>query len=200
MTDAERIASDVADRIRDLIARAEERAAAIVRDAEQEAQRIRERAEGEANRRLAEVRQAIAELESRLGGGDDTGASSEVDPGPATVPEPAPDPVPEPAPPPVPEPGPVPVPEPTPERIPEPVPPPDEGTPPSPDTGDAGDAAEPAAANGAKSSDPVAARLVAMNLALRGASREEIEARLAAEYDLDDSAALIDQVLARARR
>jgi hypothetical protein len=37
-----------------------------------------------------------------------------------------------------------------------------------------------------------------MNMALDGASRAEIERALAADYDLDDSAALIDDVLAKA--
>jgi hypothetical protein len=69
--------------------------------------------------------------------------------------------------------------------IPEPTPPPDEGTP-------------PAAVNGAaaKSDDSAAARLVAMNMALDGASREDIEAHLAETYTLDDAGSLVDDVLA----
>lgn len=180
MADAEKIVHDVAERVRELVSEAEARAAEIVREAEADANRIRERAEAEARERLDEVRSALSDLEGRLKGG-----SAEVDPGPVTVPEPSPEPVPEPSPTPVPEPTPDPVPEPTPDPVPEPTPPPDEGTPPS-------------AGNGAKSGDTVAARLVAMNMALEGASRDEIERALASEYELDDSAGLIDDVLSKA--
>jgi len=179
MADAEKIVHDVAERVRELVSEAESRAAEIVRDAEADARRIRERAEAEAKQRLDEVRSALADLEGKLKGG-----SAEVDPGPVTVPEPSPEPVPEPGPAPVPEPTPDPVPEPTPDPVPEPTPPPDEGTPPT-------------AGNGAKSGDAVAARLVAMNMALDGASRAEIERALAADYELDDTAALIDEVLSK---
>jgi len=150
-----------------------------VRDAETDAERIRERAETEAKERLDEVRGALTELEGKLKGG-----SAEVEPGPVIVPEPSPPPVPEPGPVPVPEPTPDPVPEPTPDPVPEPTPPPDEGTP-------------PAAGNGGKAADVVAARLVAMNMALDGASRREIERAIADGYELDDSTALIDDVLAK---
>jgi outer membrane biosynthesis protein TonB len=179
MADAEKIVHDVAERVRELVSEAETRAAEIVREAEADAKRIRERAEAEARERLDDVRTALADLEGRLKGG-----SAEVDPGPVTVPEPSPEPVPEPTPAPVPEPTPDPVPEPTPDPVPEPTPPPDEGTPPT-------------AANGAKSGDAVAARLVAMNMALEGASRDEIERAIASDYELDDAPGLIDDVLAK---
>jgi outer membrane biosynthesis protein TonB len=180
MADAEKIVHDVAERVRELVSQAEERAAEIVRDAEVDAKGIRERAETEARERLDEVRSALTDLEGRLKGG-----SAEVEPGPVTVPEPSPPPVPEPTPEPFPEPTPPPTPSPTPEPVPEPTPPPDEGTPPS-------------AGNGAaKSDDAVAARLVAMNMALDGAARAEIERTLADGYELDDSGALIDDVLAK---
>jgi outer membrane biosynthesis protein TonB len=181
MADAEKIVHDVAERVRELVTEAEARAAEIVRDAEADAKRIRERAETEARERLDEVRTALADLEGKLKGS----GSAEVDPGPVTVPEPSPEPVPEPAPAPVPEPTPDPVPEPTPDPVPEPTPPPDEGTPPT-------------AGNGAKSGDAVAARLVAMNMALEGATRDEIERALASDYALDDAPGLIDDVLAKA--
>ena len=88
----------------------------------------------------------------------------------------------------VPEPTPDPVPEPTPDPVPEPTPPPDEGTPPS-------------ATNGTElAGDAVAARLVAMNMALDGASREQIESALAEGYALGDPGGLIDEVLAHAGR
>jgi outer membrane biosynthesis protein TonB len=177
--DGEQIVREVADKVRALIDDAEKRAAEIVRDAEDEAKTIRERAEAEGRERLAEVRKAFDDLQSKLGG--------EVEPGPVTVPEPEPPAVPEPEPPPTPDPSPPePAPEPEPPLIPEPAPPPDEGTPPAATNG------------GAKPDDEAGARLVAMNMALEGASREEIVARLDADYALADSGAVADQVLALA--
>jgi outer membrane biosynthesis protein TonB len=179
--DGEQIVRDVAERVRALVTEAEERATAIVREAEADAKRIREQAETEGRQRLDEVRKAFEELQGKLGG-----PTSEVEPGPVTVPEPEPPAVPEPQPPPTPEPSPPdPAPEPEPPDIPEPTPPPDEGTP-------------PAAANGAKSDDTAGARLVAMNMALEGASRDEIVAKLDADYAVDDPGAIADQVLALA--
>lgn len=187
--DAEQIVRDVAERVRAIVSEAEERAAQIVRDAEQEASRIRERAEAEGKERVEEVRQALDELQGKFGAGRQ--AQAEVDPGPVTVPEPEPAPVPEPGPEPIPEPTPEPAPQPEPPLIPEPTPPPDEGTPPQ--VG-AKAGAEP------KADDPVAARLVAMNMALDGASRETIEAHLAEHYSLDDAGAIVDEVLAFAAK
>jgi hypothetical protein len=175
--DGEQIVRDVADKVRALVDDAEKRAAEIVREAEAEAKGIRERAEAEGRERLAEVRKAFDDLQSKLGG--------EVEPGPVTVPEPEPPAVPEPEPPPTPEPTPPEPAEPEPPLIPEPTPPPDEGTP-------------PAAANGASKPDEAGARLVAMNMAFDGASREEIVAKLDADYDLGDSGSVADQVLALA--
>jgi hypothetical protein len=48
--------------------------------------------------------------------------------------------------------------------------------------------------------DSQAARLVAMKMALDGASREEIDAELARSYALADRAALVDEVLAKATK
>jgi outer membrane biosynthesis protein TonB len=185
--DGERIVHDVAERVRAIVSEAEDRAAEIVRDAEREATKIRERAEAEGKERVAEVRRALDELQGKLGGGQP--AEAEVEPGPVTVPEPEPPPVPEPEP--VPEPTPEPSPQPEPPMIPEPTPPPDEGTPPQ-----VGEKPGPEA----KPNDPVAARLVAMNMALDGASREAIEAHLAENYALDDAAAIVDDVLAFAAK
>jgi hypothetical protein len=182
MADSEQIVHEVAERVREIVAGAERRAAEIVRDAEREAERIRARAEAEGRERLAEVREALDKLEGRLG----AEARSEVEPGPVTVPEPEPPLVPEPAPPPA-EPAPPPA-EPEPPLVPEPAPAPDEATP-------------PAAANGAdRSADAAGARLVAMNMALDGASREQIAARLSEDFELDDAAGLAGEVLARAGR
>jgi outer membrane biosynthesis protein TonB len=179
--DAEQIVRDVAERVRAIVSEAEERAAEVVRDAEQEAHRIRERAEAEARERLEEVRRSLDELQGTLGR-----PGSEIDPGPVVVPEPEP--------PPVPEPTPEPSPQPEPPTIPEPTPPPDEGTPPQV----AGNGA--AADARAKSEDVGAARLVAMNMALEGSSREAIEAHLADNYAVQDLGAIVDDVLARASK
>jgi outer membrane biosynthesis protein TonB len=187
--DAEQIVHDVAERVRAVIADAEERAAAIVRDAEEEAKGIRARAEEDARTRLDDVQRAFADLQGKLGGSP----QGEVIPEPVTVPEPEPPDTPEPTPDPVPDPvpGPEPVPEPTPEPVPEPTP----GEPPGPEPG------EPAADGngGSLSSDKAAARLVAMKMALDGASREEIDAHLAANYDVENREKLLDDVLARAK-
>jgi outer membrane biosynthesis protein TonB len=179
--DAEQIVREVAEKVRALVDDAEQRAAEIVRQAEADAKRIREQAEAEGRERLAEVRRAFDELQSKLG--------AEVEPGPVTVPEPEPPAVPEPEPPPTPEPSPPdPGPEPEPPTVPEPTPPPDEGTPPS------------AANGGSRSDDAAGARLVAMNMALEGASREQIVAKLEGDYELDDAGAVADEVIALAAK
>ena len=146
------------------------------------------------------------------------------EPTPPTIPEPSPDPVPEPTPDPVPEPSPDPTPEPPAPDLPDepgPLEPPvPESTPPpatatetastedliaqlqSASTGagaanGSASAAEPAAS----SPDVGAARLVAMNMALEGASREQISSRLEADFgDVPDVDGLLDEVLARAQR
>ena len=182
--DAEQIVHDVAEKVRALIDDAEAKAAKIVSDAEADAKRIRADAESESKKRLDEARSAFEELQSKLG------LKAEVTPGPVVVPEPSPPDTPEPAPEPVPEPSPEPTPEPEPAIVPEPTPPPDEGTPPAVAT----NGATPDAA--AKSDDAAGARLVAMNMALDGASREDIEAHLASNYDLADPGSIADDVLA----
>jgi outer membrane biosynthesis protein TonB len=109
----EDIVKQVADRVREALDDAERRAGEIVRAAEEEANRIRTRAEAEARNQLDDVRKAIDQLQGVFSRELD----AKVEPGPVTVPEPEP--------PPVPEPEPLPVPE--------PEPPPDEATPPSPE-------------------------------------------------------------------
>ena len=194
--DAEKIVHDVADRVRELITDAEERAAAIVKEAEADAARIRERADAEAQERLDEIRSAFADLQGKFGAGSKAAPEAEVTPGPVTVPEPSPPSTPEPTPDPVPDPvpGPEPVPEPTPDPMPEPTPPPDEGDSPAADA-----EASREQANGSRSSDKAAARLVAMKMALDGASREEIDEHLAANYDVEHREKLLDDVLSRAK-
>jgi hypothetical protein len=177
--DGEQIVHEVAEKVRALVTEAEERAAQIVRDAEVEAQNIRERAQAESSERLEAARSAFEELQSKLGIG------AEVPGGPVPVPEPSPPSIPEPTPPPPdPAPSPEPAPEPEPPLIPEPTPPPDEGTPPQ------------IVVNGSKSADAAGARLVAMNLALDGKQRDDIIARLNADYELADAGALADEILA----
>ena len=185
--DADQIARDVAERVKQIVAEAESRAAEIVRDAESHAARIRADAESESESKLKVVRAALDELQSKLG--QRQAAAAEVEPGPVTVPEPEP--------PNIPEPSPEPVPEPEPQPVPEPTPPPDEATPPRPPEPAAFDAVTAAAAG--RSNDASAARLVAMNMALDGASREQIEAHLAEEYALDDAGSIVDDVLALAK-
>lgn len=195
--DAEKLVHDVADRVREVLDEAERRAAEIVREAEVDARQIRERAEAEGQERVAEIRRALDDLQGRLNGARPAAAAtgprapeppaSEVPPGPVPVPEPAP--------PSIPEPYPEPTPEPEPPEVPEPAPPPDEGDPPQ--IASDGVAAPAAAAN---SADATAARLVAMNMALEGSSREEIEGHLAAHYALADAGAIVDDVLALAAR
>ncbi len=170
--DAEQLVHDVAEKVRALITDAEAKAAEIVNQAEADAKRIREQASAESEERLAAARSAFDELQSKLGIG-------------AEMPD-APPPAPEPAPPP-PAPAPAPAPEPEPPLIPEPTPPPDEGTPPQ-------IKAEPSA-NGAGTDDPAAARLVAMNMALDGASREAIKDHLVGNYSLADADSVVDDVM-----
>ena len=178
-SDAMSAAIDAArGRAEEIIREAEHEAQRIRSEAEATAQRARSSAEAEAQRRLDEVRSALDALQSKLAG------ASEVQPGPVTVPEPEPPTTPEPTPEPPPEPMPPPTPEPTPDPVPEPIPPPGEADPPAPDQRN-GDAA---------------ARLVAMKLALDGASREDARKQLAAEYDLPDLDALLDEVYSKAGR
>ena len=182
--DTDRLVDEVSARIREALAEAERKAREMIAEAEREAEEIRKRAERDAQQRLAQVRQALAGLEGALGG----------EPG-AEVPAP-PEPEPSPGPAPVPEPSPPPVPEPAPPDEPEPMPPEPEIEPPAPEQPDR---PEPAA-NGGRSNDTTAARIVATKMALDGASRDEIAARLRQEYDLEDLDGLLDDVLARASR
>ncbi len=193
--DTEKIVGDVAEVVRDLVSRtlkeAEERAEQIIAAAENEAKSVLDRAHGEAaeirrkaesdaDTRLSAIQAALAEVQAKIG------VSGEVPTSPVPVPEPEPPVVPEPTPPPPdPAPSPEPAPEPEPPLIPEPTPPPDEATPP-----------QVAATNG-KANDDASARLVAMNLALEGATREQAKEQIEAEYDCEDLDGLIDDIFAR---
>jgi DivIVA domain-containing protein len=59
-------------------------------------------------------------------------------------------------------------------------------------------APDPPAPSAPKNGDSAAARIVALDMALSGTSREETDRYLAANYDLPDRAALLDEVYAAA--
>jgi DivIVA domain-containing protein len=59
-------------------------------------------------------------------------------------------------------------------------------------------APDPPAAHGPKNGDSAAARIVALDMALSGTSREDTDRYLAENYDLADRAALLDEVYAAA--
>ena len=190
----ESIAEAAGRQVASILAAAEEKAAAIEREARAEAERILADARAEASRRVEAAQEGVDELLGRLReriGGETEPAivpepsvpQPEVDPTPVIVPEPTPERTPEPTPDPVPEPVPDPTPEPAPAPAPEPAPLPQPDSPPQ----------SPAATNG----DAAAAKLVAMKMALDGADREEIAAKLASSYGLDESDPLLDEVLAR---
>lgn len=196
---AERQAAQIEAEARE---RADEIATAARREAEETIERGRERA----NEQAEEARTAIADLVAQAerlrerisdatpGGSlgvataGSSGGAAEVEPGPVIVPEPEPPLEPEPGPVPVPEPEPPLEPEPEPPDVPEPSP-----EPPAPE--------EPVATGGgnAPAADKSAARLVAMKMALDGASREEIDRHLAENYSLVHREQLLDDVLARAK-
>jgi DivIVA domain-containing protein len=160
-------------------ARAEEIIAAARRDAGEEIRRAQAAVSGLAQQ-AEELRQRVGSLGSGIG---EVAAQAEIqpEPGPVTVPEPTvPEPEVDPSPVVVPEPEPSREPEPAPDPVPEPTP-----EPPQPDQ------LPPAAGSEA------GARLVAMKMALEGASREDVERHLAESYKGVDNATLLDDVFAR---
>ncbi len=162
---------EILNQVSGAIDAAEGRAAEIEQEAREKAEAILADARAEAKRILDRAQSAVAGLAAEISG--------EVPEPPAPAPQPGPDPVPEPEPPGDPEPAPDSVPEPTP--LPEP---PSEEPPPA------------AAENGNGNID--GARLVAMKMALEGASREEVAEQLADAHGLNDSDALLDDVFTRA--
>jgi hypothetical protein len=187
------LVAEAEQRAQEAVAEAEGRAREIVAQAEREAERIRTTTEQEARERVERARAALDELGAALNPG--TAVSSAGSP--ATAPEEAPaeatpapvaDPEPKPA---------TPEPESAAEREPER---PSDG--PSTDELIAqlrGGDTEPARefGDGGEKDDPGAARLVAMNMALEGASREEIDRRLAEEFQVADRESLLDDVFSR---
>jgi vacuolar-type H+-ATPase subunit H len=203
---AEALAKQAAEQVSKAIEAAEKRAEQIVGAAEEEAGKIRSRAESEARERIERAQRAVDrlleqadELRTAVSGLDrEVGAEAkpraetpapEIDPTPATVPEPEPAREPEPEPPGVPEPEPPLEPEPQPPEVPEPIPPSGD----RPSTEQLIEQLKGAAAG----PDEGAARLVAMNLALDGKSRQEVERHLAEEYELADASRILDDVYSR---
>jgi DivIVA domain-containing protein len=189
-----------------LSAQAGEQVKAIVEAAERGAQEIRDAAQAEAREHIANVtaaadrlRERIEQMESdmtqlivdlregadRLRGDLDelqAGTDALSTAGDAATPAPAPT-LPQPravAPPPEPPPA-------APPSATEAAAPPEPAAPPAP-------AAAPAPKNG----DSAAARIVALDMALSGTSREDTDRYLAENYDLPDRAALLDEVYAAA--
>jgi outer membrane biosynthesis protein TonB len=220
---AERLA-DIVDaaekRAADVEAEARAEAERIVSAAREEASDQVERAQGAVSRLVEqadELRSAIGKLGSDIATqarGEPPRAeapAAEVTPQPPVVPEPSPPREPEPAPPSTPEPTPPPTPEPTPPQTPEPQPPGPQISSDTPSTDDLlaqlkGGASGPGEAatarNGAtedSNGDVAAARLVAMKMALDGASRDEIAAHLEKSFSLSSADELLDDVLARAK-
>ncbi|HEX2435108.1 MAG TPA: hypothetical protein VHI76_00485 [Solirubrobacterales bacterium] len=191
----EGLAKQAADAVREAIDAATRRADEIVAAAEQEAEQIRARAESDARERIERAQEAVDRLlrqadelraaVSALGDAAVPAAEQtpapEIDPTPATVPEPEPPREPEPQPPLEPEPQPP--------QVPEPAPP-----------GDSRHSTEQLIEQlkgGGPRPDEAGARLVAMNLALDGKPREEVERRLAEDYALEDATRILDDVYSR---
>jgi outer membrane biosynthesis protein TonB len=217
------LAETAADKLAEIVDAAERRAEEIESEARGEAERIVKAAREEAREQVDRAQGAVdrlvqqaddlrsavgrlgSEIASQVNWGAETEAPEpEVVPEPPRVPEPEPPREPEPEPPREPEPQPPPSPEPGPAIVPEPQPPsPEMEKGPSTEDllaqlrGEAPTAAEGAVAS--RDSSPAAARLVAMKMALDGASREEIERHLADNYELSHADKLLDDVLARAK-
>jgi hypothetical protein len=200
----------------------------IVAAAREEAKEQVDRAQGAVSKLVEqadELRSAVGKLGSDIAsqvkpGGPaaakaETPAPPEIDPQPPHVPEPTPPLEPEPTPPQTPEPTPPLTPEPTPPQTPEPQPPGPQIAAGGPSTQDllaqlkgdapaaaerpAEDAGNGAATESADDGDVAAARLVAMKMALDGASRDEIATHLEDNFSLSRADELLDDVLTRAK-
>ena len=188
---SESLAVAASERVRAIVQAAEASAAEIERAAHQDAERIRAEAAQSTHgllERLQGLEQELAALVEDLRGGagriatelaslqEEVGRMSEGStsaPKPTAAPEPAAPPVP--ATPPAPEPAPEPVPQP------------------------AAAVAPPAKPAGAgKDEDVEGARLVALDMALSGKSREEADRFLSEHYELPDRAELLDDVYSSA--
>jgi vacuolar-type H+-ATPase subunit H len=189
---AEHIVSEAKRNAHEAVSEAEVRARELVAEAEREAQRIRTETEHEARERVERARAALDELGQALKPGSTAPASGAAA---AAAPEEAPA-----------EATPEPV-EDEPELEPEAEPKDSEPAADGPSTdelvaqlkGGAGESAD-APGSGGEKGDAGAARLVAMNMALEGASREDVDKRLADEFEVDDREALLDDVFSRVGR
>src|ERR671935_474695 len=88
--DTEEIVREVAEKIREALDSAQQRAEGIIREAESEAERIRSEAEADARSRLDQVRRSLTELEAALGSAQ--GAPAAQRESPSTAPTAARDP------------------------------------------------------------------------------------------------------------
>jgi hypothetical protein len=175
--DADQLASQAADAVRQALAQADERAAEIVRDAEAkaasireqaeaEAAQVRERAEGDARAQIEAAKRALDELGGTLAAAATAAvpkAASESEQNEPEEPQPEPE-----------SPG-------APEA---PVSPPAEEP-----------ASEQAASTG--NGDDAAERLVAMKMAVDGKDQTAIEAELTEKFGPRDRAELLKDVLSR---
>jgi hypothetical protein len=169
MSTAEEMANQAADRVREVIADAEQRAAEIVKAAESEAAGIRERAEADARERIERARAALS---------DPAGGDGEAPPAAAHAAEPLPgvgaaatEPLPTVA---------------------------DAGPPEAEVVGAPTSHDHPGVRAGNGGGDDAAVRLMAMQMALEGKSREQISTELESKFGSADRSALLDDVLARA--
>jgi hypothetical protein len=197
--DAEELIKQTSENVRSALDAAQRRADEIVSGAEQEAQRIRAKAEAEARERLDQVREALEKLEAGLTATPVPRGSNRDSQAPqpeSQTPEPeaeAPEAEPE-----MPEPQPAPA-EPAPtgkvsteeliEQLKAGGQPAKREAEPRPQPRDEG-----------SSDDAGAARLVAMKLALDGASRDQAREQLAADYEVADLDSLLDEVYSKVGR
>jgi outer membrane biosynthesis protein TonB len=171
--DSGSITEQLAGRVRELLQGAEEQAKKVMEDAEAEVKRIRESAAEQGHRLIEDARKALDDLEGRLEPGE--------------APAPPKPPAGAPPPPPVP-------PKPEPEKAPEP----DQEEPEPLPVPEAVTADPEPAKTSAGGGDEAAARLVAMKLALDGTSRDDVRAKLEADYSVVDMDGLLDDVFAKA--
>jgi hypothetical protein len=171
-TDPSSLAAAASDQIRAIIEAAEQTAAQIRAKAEDEAAGIRRQAEEEASGIKSEARGDVQllldSIRTAVGSisADLEQLEERLSPAPSTEPEPAAEPEL--------------AAEPEPEPEPEPAPPQPARTPPA----------------GDDHADVEGARLVALNMALDGASREEVDRYLREHFALSDREALLDDVYA----
>ena len=205
--EAEKLAQDARENSRQHIERAEAAVAGLVDEAEGLRERVRSLGPEIVDAPIGEISPGPVTAP------EPTVPGPEIDPSPTIVPEPTPEPVPEPMPEPVPEPAP---PEPAPD---DPEPAAEEELAELEEEGEGEEVVEETAdepvatadvteefpaveADEEDSSheDEAGARLVALKMALDGASRDEVAQHLSANYELSDSSQMVDDVFARAGR